>query len=169
MDSDKKKFISHGGIPYTQALFLELGYDVEAAVYTLKEYDYTYNGKVYPSIKRLYLEMEDTTEYLFASQYFLSYNHWLRMCENKAIRKHIDEWRTELELKLRATALKAIVDMSADDKGFQAAKYIAEASWKKNSVGRPKKDTSEMDAKIEEHLHNEFAEDALRLKEQLKG
>ncbi len=75
MRVDKQKFISHKGIPYTQALFLELGYDVEAAVYTLKEYDYTYQDTVYPSIKRLYLEMEDTTEYLFANEYFLSYNH----------------------------------------------------------------------------------------------
>lgn len=167
MQADKKKFISHGGIPYTQALFLELGYDVDAAVYTLKEYDYTYQDKVYPSIKRLYLEMEDTTEYLFANEYFLSYNHWLRMCENKAIRKHIDEWRTELELKLRATALRSIVDMSADDKGFQAAKYIAEAGWKKGAVGRPKKDTSDIDAKVEKRLNEEFKDDALRLREQI--
>ncbi len=91
----------------------------------------------------------------------------IRMCENKAIRKHIDEWRIELELKLRATALRSIIDMSADDKGFQAAKYIAEAAWKKNRVGRPTKDTSEMDAKIEQRLNEEFAEDALRLKEQI--
>lgn len=167
MHPDKQKFISHGGIPYTQALFLELGYDVDTAVYTLKDWDYEYDGHTYPSIKRLYLELEDVTEYAFANTYFLSWNHWLRMCENKAIRKHIDTWRAELELKLRASALRAIVDMSADDKGFQAAKYIAEAQWRKNSVGRPKKDTSEQDAKLEEHLDKEFRNDALRLKEQL--
>lgn len=167
MHPDKQKFISHKGIPYTQALFLEIGYDVDTAVYTLKDWDYNYQDKVYPSIKRLYIEMEDVAEYAFANKYFLSWNHWQRMCENKLIRKHIDEWRTELELKLRSAALRAIVDSSADDKGFQAAKYIAEAQWKKNAVGRPKKDTSEQDAKVEEHLYNEFKRDAMRLKEQL--
>lgn len=166
MHPDKQQFISHKNIPYTQALFLELGYQPDVALYTLKEYDYQYQGKTYPSIKRLYLQMEDVTEYLFADTYFLSYKHWLRLCENKAIREHIDEWRSELELKLRATALKSIIDMSADDKGFQAAKYIAEASWNKNAVGRPKKDTSEQDQKIEMRLNEDFAEDVKRLKEQ---
>lgn len=169
LNKDKKKFISHGGIPYTQALFLELGYDTEVAVYTLKDWDYEYEGKTYPSIKRLYLQMEDVGEYNFATEYFLGWKHWCRMCENKAIRKHIDEWRNELELKLRSTALRTIVDMSAEDKGFQAAKYIAEAAWKKNAVGRPKKDTSLQDSKIEERLSREFQQDALRLREHIGG
>jgi len=165
MHPDKKKFISHGNIPYTQKLFLELGYDADVAIYTLKDYDYEYEGKTYKSIKRLYLEMEDVTEYQFANEYFYSWNHWQRICNNKVIRKHIDEWRDELELKLRSHAIRNIIDMTSEERGFQAAKYVAEKGWEKGSVGRPKKDTSERDAKIEERLHEDFAGDVARLKE----
>ena len=59
---------SSDGRPITQSLFLEIGY-TEHAVYTLKDDDYEYNGKVYPSLKKAYLELEDTTEYDFANQY----------------------------------------------------------------------------------------------------
>jgi hypothetical protein len=165
MHPSKKQFISHGNIPYTQKLFLEIGYDVDVAIYTLKEYDYEYEGKTYPSIKRLYLEMEDIPEYNFANTYFYSWNHWQRISNNKEIKKFVDEWRNELELKLRSQSIRTILDMTSDERGFQAAKYVAEKGWEKGQVGRPKKDTSEQDAKQEKRLHNEFAQDVARLKE----
>lgn len=165
MHPDKKKFISHKNIPYTQALFLEMGYNPEVAVYTLKDFDYEYEGVVYPSIKRLYLAMEDVIEYDFANTYFLSWNHWKRLCENKQIRKYIDEWRTELELKLTSQAVRNIIEMTADERGFQAAKYVAERGWNKGKVGRPKADNTERDNLIEQRLNDEFAEDVARLQE----
>ena len=167
MHPDKRKFVTHTGNFYTQKLFLELGYDSDIAVYTFKEYDYEYEGKTYLSIKRLYLEMEDVTEYTFANTYFFSWNHWQRIVNNKLIRKHIDEWRNELELKLSAQAIKSIIDMTSDERGFQAAKYVAERGWSKGQVGRPKKDNSERDAKIDQRLNDEFAEDVARLREKV--
>jgi hypothetical protein len=163
MNVDKKKFLDSKGRPLTQGLFLEVGYNEDFAVYTLKDWDWEYNGKTYPSIKRLYLEHEDVLEYDFASTYFLGWNHWLRICRNRLFSKHVDEWRQELELKLASRAVRSILDMSEDEKGFQAAKYIAERQWNKNPVGRPKKDTSERDKAIEERLNDEFAEDVKRL------
>jgi len=168
MISDKKKMLDVRGRPLTQGLFLEIGYSEEFALYTLKEFDWEYNGTTYPSIKRLYLAHEDPVEYDFATTYFLSWNHWQRLCENKVIRKHIDEWRTELELKLASQSIRDIITMSAEERGFQAAKYVAERGWNKGSVGRPKKDTSVQDAKVEAQLDEAFAKDALRLKEQVK-
>ncbi len=165
MEVDKKKMLDVRGRPLTQSLFLEMGYQEDFAMYTLKDWDWQYNGKTYPSIKRLYLAHDDPLEYDFATTYFLGWNHWLRLCENKAIRKFIDEWRTELELKLAAQSVRNIIDMTADEKGFQAAKYVAERGWNKNPVGRPKKDTSYQDAKIDERLNEEFGDDVKRLKE----
>ena len=56
---------------YTQGLFLELSYaDLRNAVYTLKDFDYEFKGKTYISIKRLYLEIGDPTEYEFAQACF---------------------------------------------------------------------------------------------------
>tara|TARA_R100000687_G_scaffold82398_1_gene81786 strand:- start:2666 stop:3175 length:510 start_codon:yes stop_codon:yes gene_type:complete len=165
MEVDKKAMLDVRGRPLTQSLFLEMGYQEDFAIYTLKDWDWQYNGKTYPSIKRLYLSHDDPLEYDFATTYFLGWNHWLRLCENKAIRKFIDEWRTELELKLASQSIRNIIDMTADEKGFQAAKYVAERGWNKNPVGRPKKDTSDYDAKVEERLNEEFGDDVKRLKE----
>lgn len=165
MHPDKKKFVTNTGNFYTQKLFLELGYDADVAVYTLKEYDYEYEGKTYPSIKRLYLQMEDVTEYNFANEYFFSWNHWQRISNNQVIKKYIDEWRLELDLKLSAAAIKNIIDMSSEERGFQPAKYVAERGWNKNPVGRPKKDTSELDAKTNERLNEIYSDDVARLRE----
>lgn len=166
MEIDKSKMLGPKNNVLTQGLFLEIGYNPEQAVYTLKDWDWNYEGVWYPSLKRLYLEHEDIVEYDFANTYLLGWKHWQRLCNNRILRKHIEEWRFELELKLRSQAIKQIVDMSVDEqKGFQAAKYIANKEWSKNGVGRPKKDTSEFDLKQEAKLNEEFSEDASRLAE----
>jgi hypothetical protein len=162
MKVDKSKFKDSGGRPITQALFLEIGY-TDNAYYTLKDEDYEYKGKVYPSLKRLFLDCEDPTEYHFATTYLLGWQHWQRMCKNKVLSKHFSEWREELELKVRSQAIRDIIDMSADERGFQAAKYLADKGWDKGKVGRPKKDTSEHDRAVEDALNDEFSADVVRL------
>lgn len=163
MNQDKQKFLDTRGRPLTQSLFLEIGYNPEFAVYTLKDFDHVYEGTNYPSLKRLYLAYEDPLEYNFVSEYLYSWDQWERLCANKIVAKHINQWRYELELKLSSQAVKDIIDMTVDEKNFQACKYLAERSWSKNAVGRPKKDTSELDAKLEERLHSEFEDDLARV------
>lgn len=161
---DKTKFKDVGGRMITQGLFLEIGY-TDNAYYTLDDEDKTYEGRVYPSLKRLYLEHEDVGEYDFAKTYLLNWRHWQRLCANKVLAKHIEEWREELEVKLRSDAIYTIIQLSSEEKGgFQAAKWIADRGWDVRSVGRPKKDTSEMDKKLEERLHDEYSADIVRLK-----
>ena len=151
---DKSKLKDSRGRPLTQSLFLEVGYNTEYAVYTLKDEDYVYHGKTYPSLKRLYLEMEDVIEYEFANTYLLGWEHWLRIANNKVFSKRVDSWRHELELKLRSQAVKDIIDMTAEEKSFQAAKWLADKGWGKNPVGRPSKaskfDEDEFNEKMEE-------------------
>lgn len=152
-----------GGRPITQALFLEIGYTTHA-FYTLKDDDYEYKGKMYPSLKRLYLEHEDVHEYDFATTYLLGWNHWKRMLGNKQIRKYIDEWREELDLKLRSAGMKAIIESALDeDSGFQAQKYLADKGWEKTGAGRPKKDTSEQDKKLQDAINSDFKADIIRI------
>ncbi len=162
---DKNKLKDSEGRPLTQGIFLEVGYNTDLAVYTLKDEDHEYKGKVYPSLKALYLKHEDPTEYDFANQHLLGWNQWKRLLANKSIRKHIDEWREELELKLRSQAVQDIIQMSAEEKGFQAARWLADRGWEKKGAGRPKKDTSEHDSKMEKRLNDEFSADIYRLKE----
>ena len=149
--------------PLTQSLFLEIGY-TEEAIYTLKEVDHEYNGKIYTSLKRLYLEMEDPTEYEFAVSYLLGWRHWERMCANVLIRKHIDEWREELDLKLRSRAIKQAMQAAASVGGnFQASKWLADKGWQEKTTGRPKKDEVEKEKRIREKIDEEFTSDVLRL------
>ena len=138
MKIDKSLLKDTQGRPLTQGLFLEVSYNTKYAVYTLKEDHYEYEGKVYPSLKRLFLEMEDVVEYDFANRYLLGWNHWKRIQENKLFSQHIHEWREELELKLRSQAVRDILDMTADEKSFQAAKWIADKGWEKLKAGRPR-------------------------------
>ena len=67
------KFRSPKGHPYTRALFIELAPDRSTAIYTLKEDDFTRDGVVYLSLKKLFLECCDPIGYEFASTYMGSW------------------------------------------------------------------------------------------------
>lgn len=157
----KDKMIDSGGKPLTQSLFLEIGY-TEQAIYTLKDNDYFYEGKWYPSLKRLYLETEDPTEYDFATAYLLNWKHWQRLCENKVIRKHIDDWRDELEVKLRSKGVRQVM-VSALAGNYQAAKFLADRGWDTRGAGRPTKAEVERERKIQADVADEFKSDVIRL------
>lgn len=162
---DKSKMIDPMGRPLTQSLFLEIGYS-EYAVYTLKEFDHEYKGKLYPSLKKLYLKEEDPTEYAFAEKHLLGWQHWRRLCENKVIAKHIDEWREELELKIRSQAIRDMQNLCASESGnFSAAKFLADRGWEKRSAGRPSKAEKERHLRIEERIHEEFSADIKRMED----
>lgn len=159
---DKVLLKSTNGIPLTQSLFLEIGY-TDYSVYTLKDDDYEYKGKVYPSLKKLYLEMEDVGEYLFASEYLLGWEHWQRLCSNKQVAEHIEKWRYELELKLRSQAIMQIKAKSKIENGINAAKWLAERGWDKRQAGRPTKAEVERETKVAADLNRMFADDLQNL------
>lgn len=164
MTIDKEQLQDTMGRPLTQSLFLELGYS-EYSVYTLKEHDYAYKGKNYPSLKRLYLKEEDVTEYEFATKHLLGWQHWKRLCENKQIRKHIDDWREELELKIRAQAIRDMQNLCASEGGnFSATKFLADRGWEKRGAGRPSKQDKEREDRLADRLSDEFSADIIRLK-----
>lgn len=148
------------GRPLTQGMFLEITYG-DVAVYTLKDRDHEHNGKTYLSLKRLYLECADPTEYEFATTYLLGWKHWMRLCDNKQLRAHIDEWRDELEIKLRSAAVKQIIANSTVN--VQASKWIADRGWATRGAGRPSKAEVEREKKIQAGMSDEYAEDVRRL------
>jgi len=161
---DKSKLKGDTGLPITESLFLECGYSSNA-VYTLKEEDYEYNGVLYPSIKLLYLNevtSPDEGEYDFANKYFLNWRHWERICRNKVLRKHIDEWREELEVKLRSKGLSQVLK-HAEEGNYQAAKWIAEGVFSKRKAGRPTKEEKERKLAIDERVANDWADDIARV------
>lgn len=163
MKIDKSLLKDTMGRPLTQGLFLEIGYNTDYAYYTLKNEDYDYQGNTYLSLKRLYLEHEDPVEYDFATTYLLGWEHWCRLCDNKVLAKHIQQWRYELELKLRSAAFKEILDMTADG-NFQASKWLADKGWDKKSVGRPASKQKKIQEDLEESIKNDYGADVVRFK-----
>lgn len=113
---------------FTRLLFWEEATTEKTYVlYTLKRQDY----KGYPSIYRLYMEMEDTSEFDFANKYFEDYEHWQIICEADWMSWRIAKWRIELQTKLKARALNVIKDeaFSGSRSALQAAKFLLEKGW----------------------------------------
>lgn len=160
---DKSKLLDTMGRPLTQSLFLEIGYNTQYAIFTLNDEDKEYEGKTYISLKKLYLNAEDPTEYQFAKKYLLNWQHWQRLNDNRVLRPYFDEWREELEVALRSDAVQAIRDMTADGQNFQAAKWLADRGWDKRGAGRPSKQEIERDNRIKDRIGDEIEADILRM------
>jgi hypothetical protein len=152
------------GVWLTKALFWEERHPDYTPSFTLKETDREENGVVYPSLKQIYLEYSDPTEYSFAIEVIGSWEHWQTLCKSFVFRPYIKKWREELEVKLRSEALKAMRETARNEgsKGTTAAKYLAEKGWEKKA-GRPSKAEIKRQARIDAGIHSEIDEDAERL------
>jgi hypothetical protein len=166
----ENKFKNEIGAHLLKPIFFE--YDNSShsySVYTLKDRDHTWMGVTYPSLRKLYVEMEDPTEYEFACTYLDGWVHWKKLSESSFFQQYLKEWREELEVRMRAKALNRVkVRALSDSKdSFAADKILLQGGWKtsedKEKVGRPSK------AKIAEEAnklfteHTEFDKDFERL------
>ncbi len=153
------------GYPMTQALFLETVYS-DYAIWTFDDEPKTYNGKLFPSLREHYLRIADPTEYQFAKECTLGWDHWKRLCENKMIKAEVDKWREELEVMLRSEGIQSIVEATAKEDGnFQAAKWLADKGWQKSGPGRPSKSDIEREKRVSERVNQGFGADIIRMKE----
>lgn len=101
------------------------------------------------SLKRVYLDTGDPTEYRFAVGLFRDPKHWKHLCSLDWFRPYRDKWRLELKAKLRSQAVDNLIRMSEDN--LQAIKTLAtedfiyqsyldlEEGPMKKRVGRPNK------------------------------
>jgi len=122
-------------------------------------------GKL-PSLKRLYMEIGDPTEYEFAMEAFGSWQQWLKIKASKAMQKWVQYWPDELEIKLRSEGIKAVSHEAKEGKNpFAAAKFLAKGEWKStpSKRGRPSKEEVERELKIAAQVDAEVGEDAERL------
>lgn len=158
---DRSKFKDSQGRLLTQSLFVENFYNTDFAMYTLNDEDKTYKGKVYPSLRRLYLETMDPTEYTFATTYLWGWEHWQRLLANKAIREEVEKWREELEVKVRANAVACIMSKGVDS--FSAAQWVADGKWKPAKTGRPTKAELEAEKKKRLRAVESLDDDASRI------
>lgn len=149
----------------TQSLFWEFKYRAFIPVFTLKDEDHTVKGVTYISMRRLYLEYGDPTEYEFAMGVLGSWAHWMKITQNTLLRVYVVKWREELELKLRAEAIREVRYISQDptNKGrLGAAKWMADKGWDKKR-GRPSKAEVTKERKLVAGVHDDLDEDYNRI------
>lgn len=103
--------------------------------FTLNEHDK--NGL--PSMRRLYIEIADPTEYKFAIQVLGSWDHWERLRECEWFKPVIAKWRNILDLKLKSEAIDALRATASMEgaKGTSAARWLAENGVDGQKRGRP--------------------------------
>jgi hypothetical protein len=160
------KFKGLSGAWLTKQLFYETsGADKSNCLYTLKDSDH----KGYPSVRRLYIEMEDETEYLFAEKYFGGWPHWKRLLGCSWFMEYLEEIREELSAKLAARNLQKIRE-KASEGDLRANQYLIEKKWDpqaKDKVGRPSKEKIKEEAKKLSRIQDEYNEDYSRLMEEI--
>jgi hypothetical protein len=149
------KFKASNGKYFIKALFLEKSYDDTTNVlFTLKEEDFVYKGVKLISLKKKYMSYDHIpgAEYEFASTELGGWRHWNMICNSSVMAEEVQEWRRELEVKLRAGAVKEVIKVSKGDKGFQAAKWLAEGGYKSKTRGRPSKDEVNKEIEIQAEI-----------------
>lgn len=158
----------------TQSLFWEFAFlnkereNVLEPLFTLKDYDLVKGEVTYPSLKTIYMTYDHVPgfEYEFALDVFGSWDHWNKLASETipAIRNTIKEWREELEIKLKAQAIKSLIQTSRIDdvKGFNAAKYLADKGYAPTR-GRPSKEEVEREKKVQAGVSKELEADMERL------
>lgn len=141
----------------------EIDYD---PIFTLKDRDIIKDGVTLYSLKNIYMAYDHIPEYEyeFALDVFGSWDQWQRLANDSTIRTHIKDWRLEVEVKLKAEAIRAMLAASreGDAKGVAAAKYIADKGYSVKR-GRPSKEEVERERKISAGVSKDLEHDMERL------
>lgn len=162
---DREGFIEPDVNKYrTQSLFWEYRNENVTSYFTTQKRDRVIDGRLHLSLYRLYMEIADPTEYLFAQEVFQDWEQWERITKNNILagRLRIPQWRTELELKIRSMGIQANI-MEAKDGNVAAGKWLAERKWNPRKAGAPSKNEVIREMKISRQLDKETEDDLQRL------
>lgn len=158
-------FRASNGARYLEGLFYEKARteNKSSCVYTLKDQDHL----GFPSLYRLYMECEDLTEWEFAQAHLDGWEHWQMLCACKWFAPLVERWRKELELKIRARALRAVKEEALDGRNaYYANKLLLEAGWKdkeEKARGRPSKEEIKKEAEKQAEVDKRLQEDMERV------
>lgn len=126
------------------SLFIEFENDNFEAIFNLKFHDTKgKDGRKIYSLHKIYMSFTDPTEYKFATTILGGWKHWLALKKSSILGARLDfqDWADELDVKLASDAIEAMINtaMNEGSKGTTAAKYVAEAKWRKDvkPVGAP--------------------------------
>lgn len=164
------KYLNSNGNRLTRGLFIEWdsNYDSRMAIYSLGKEDKEVDGKVYPSLYRLYMELGDLGEGEFVEKYMYDKRHWEMVCES-VLKNEIPHWRDELRQRQFSKMLEVLERDALDPESntsTSSAKFLIEKIYRRvppAKVGRPssKQDSNSGDSP---NVTGDFMEDAKRLK-----
>jgi hypothetical protein len=154
----------------TTSLFFESKREADPhliPIFTLKDEDYTTGGVTYIALKPIYFSYDHIPnfEYQFALDVFGSWEIWTKLTRSY-IRTEFQSWRDELEVKIKANAIQAMINASkeSDAKGVQAAKYLADKGYvTEKKRGRPSNEDVERERKLQAEVRDTLAADMERL------
>lgn len=88
--------------------------------------------------RKVYIELADPTDYK-AALTLIGWDHWQALLKCKSFVEHLEQWRAEVDTKLRSNAIEELKLQSKGAKGTAAARWLAEqgGSATKRRVGRP--------------------------------
>lgn len=139
----------------------------DLTMYSLKKRDHIVDGRTYKSLHKIYIGMEDPTEYEFAMSVFGDFSVWENLCNLSWFKAHHNQMQKELVLKLKARTVKGMInDLNQGTASYNAQKYLADAGYLEGNSkkrGRPSKD--ELDGALKEAARNEAdtKDDATRI------
>ena len=144
-EANKARMCDSTGRKLTVGLFEELTDNPATAVFKLSAW------------RDVYVRVADPTDYRAAMELLGNWDHWLALCASRPFMAHLEQWRKEVEVKLRSEAIKELVGQSKGAKGTMAAKWLAENGWAPRDM-RKKKDRNE-----EQEVQGRVRGDAVRL------
>lgn len=151
----------------TKALFFELtpGHRPHAC-FTLKDEDHVdkKSGKVYKSLKKLFLASDDPTEYEFARDHLGGWGHWKEVQQVEALANEIAEWREERDVRMRSVGVRQIIQLAQEDGSYQASRYLADRGWEEKTAGRPTKQQVKQEARQQAAVKGKVSHDLDRLR-----
>ena len=160
------------GRPLTKGLFFETNgsEDKTGVLYTLKDKDHEYEGNLYKSLYLLYMEESDLTEFQFANKFLDGWSHWQMIVNATWFKEYIDRWRWELELKVKAEALKRLQNEAKESSrnAYNANRFLVEGGWiprgqAKDPVGRPTQERIKREAERINQLERDILDDHSRI------
>jgi hypothetical protein len=161
---DRSMLLSDSGRSKTLELFIEYKWNPDNAIYTSKDEHYEFKGKTFYSLKKLYLDCCDPTEYVFANTFLLNYGHWDRVSQSIILRDKVEQWRKELALKLQAEGLRNCIQ-AVREGNLTMSKWLANQGWVQSISDQDAKTLKKL-AKAREKddaLLGEYKEDLERL------
>lgn len=147
---DKQPYKSASGHWITKQLFVEQ-HSLLAEDKRLYEPIFSLNGEPgYIDARATFIALGDPTGYLWAMAYLGSFTHFEAFSKSEWFEPHLNNWKAELEAKLKAEAIQIIHQIAKGDspQALMASKYLAGADYKKTASGRGRPSKEEVTGEL---------------------